>query len=84
MPAITIRGLDAETVALLKKAARRRSMSMDRFAAETLRQAVGSGSSSPVEYHDLDKYFGIWDDQQCQQMMDSIKEQRKIDKELWQ
>ena len=84
MQAITVRGLDSETVARLKKAARQRSMSMNRFAAEALRKAIGSDSSKPVEYHDLDKYFGIWSEEECKQMLTSIKEQRKIDKEMWQ
>jgi len=34
-------------------------------------------------YHDMDKFFGRWTEDECNQMQESLSECRQIDAEMW-
>lgn len=84
MKTITIRGLEPAVVDALKKAAESRTVSMNRFIVEVLKDAVHMSRAQTRMYHDLDEFFGTWNEETYTHVREEVKRQRKIDKELWQ
>lgn len=84
MKTITIRGLEPAVVDALKKAAESRTVSMNRFIVEVLEGAVHMSRARTRKYHDLDEFFGTWNEETHARVQEEVKKQRRIDKELWQ
>lgn len=82
MNAMTVRGLDAQVMDSLKRAARERQMSVNQFVLETLRQRLGL-TGAETRHHDMDEFFGSWSREERDQVLKSVRQQRKIDEELW-
>ena len=36
-----------------------------------------------IIHHDMDEFFGLWTEEEYQQMQESLKETRQIDHEMW-
>ena len=80
MANICVRNLDPVTLKNIKQAARKHSLSMNRYIVETLEKSV---NPNPSERHDLDEFFGSWSKDEHARMTKALKAQRTIDKELW-
>ena len=85
MTTLTIRGVDEKALGELKKQARSKHSSVNRFVVDALRKIAFPGASGAVrEWHDLDTFLGSWSDEDAKQLMERCSECRKIDTELWQ
>ena len=85
MKAITIRGVDSEMSAKLKKVAVKEKKSVNQLVLELLKQNMGMEKKKRYTkiHDDLDELFGSWSDTEFEQIQGSIDKQRKIDPELW-
>ncbi len=83
---MTIRGLDPQLAAELKKEAKREGKSVNQTALEALRKQFGLHKPRRfTEVHrDLDHLFGSWDEDEFVRIQQKIDSQRSIDSELWQ
>ena len=75
----TIRAVPPELDHLLRKRAREEHLSLNRAALKVLNEAL-SGNDERI-YHDLDFCINSWDDEP--EVEQALKNQRKIDKDLW-
>lgn len=82
MSTLTIRGLEPEVTEALKQVARQRGISVNRFVLTTLKDHLGLGQCK-AEHHDLDQFFGTWSKDEHEQLVKSVRRQRRIDQELW-
>lgn len=80
MPNLSLRGLDATTLARIRSVARRRRVSVNRLIVETLRQQYAQREQV---YHDLDSLKGSWSKKEADAFEASIAPLSKIDTELW-
>lgn len=54
------------------------------MAIELLREATGQSPPSPARnLDDLDDLAGTWSDEEAEEIDEAIREQRRIDPELW-
>jgi hypothetical protein len=83
MKTISVRGLDSAILATIKKAAKERAISMNRFIVDALEKSVGVKHKSLSEHHDLDEFFGSWNEEEYARITKSVGAHRQIDKELW-
>jgi hypothetical protein len=87
---LTISNLDDETFRRLQAEANRTGSDPESVAKSVLAKnlpAAPAGSNGFPEgppYHDLDFMFGTWTEEEYQQFMNVLAEQRRIDPELWQ
>ena len=87
MARFTIRGVDDQLHAALKKAAREKGVSVNKVVLDTLRQVTGlepTGEQSQQRHHDLDYLAGTWTAAEYGEFVAALAEQRPIDGELWQ
>lgn len=75
----TIRRVPASVDAALRAKARRQRRSLNAVALDALR--TGAGVAEKVGYHDLDSFFGSWVNDAATDK--ALKDQRKIDPDLW-
>lgn len=86
MARLTIRGVDDQLHAALKKAAREKGVSVNKVVLDALRQVTGlepAGGQSQ-RHHDLDHLAGTWTSAEYDEFTAVLAEQRPIDGELWQ
>jgi len=84
MTSLNIRGLDDETAARLKEAARARGVSVNRHALELLRRGLGLVPRSRSErHHDLDHLAGTWTAEDADELAKALAAFEQIDEELW-
>lgn len=84
MNRLTIRGVDEQAMGQLRKQAKSRHFSMNKFVVETLRKTAFPGEPGKVrEWHDLDSFFGSWSKEEGNQIKERCGKLRKIDSELW-
>lgn len=84
MSSLNIRGLDEETAARLKEAARSRGVSVNRLAVELLRRGVGLAPHRRAEgHHDLDHLAGTWTAEEAEEFASALAAFEQIDEELW-
>lgn len=85
MKSFLIRGLEDKLLRKIKEKAKKESISANKYIKSILRSAVGLGKFSKKEnkFTDLDLLAGRWDEEEYRLMNRELKEQRKIDKGLW-
>ncbi|MFQ5649732.1 MAG: antitoxin [bacterium] len=85
MKVLTVRGVDGELAARIKKAARDESISVNQFVLNLLKSYFGQTKEKRFtrQYHDLDHLFGGITQEEYQQMKEAVEAQRKIDPDLW-
>jgi len=85
MNSITLRDIPGEVQRAVKERAAQKNLSLNRAVISLLQDALGIGKKpGKKEYHDLDHLCGRWSRRQAQQFDDTLKEQRKIDREMWE
>jgi len=81
MATITVRGLGAEELAALKRAAEREGISMNRLA---LRRLVDQPPSAVIaDSSDLDALAGTWTQQEADGFQAAIAPLQQVDSDLW-
>lgn len=85
MKRLTVRNVDDRLHAALKREARRRGMSVNRYVLQLLTEATGLETASvrPRVHHDLDRLAGTWTPEQADEFIRRLDEQRQVDEELW-
>jgi hypothetical protein len=83
MNAITVRNLPPAVAKAVKEKARREKLSLNRAIVRLLEEATGERRSKKVVHHDLDHLAGTWSEEEYQQFMAALREQRQIDPEMW-
>ena len=85
MGAITLRGLDDETLDRLRQIAREKGSSMNRLILGWVEESLDRPRKGPDgRYHDLDELFGEMTPEDAATIAASSAEQRKVDPELWE
>ena len=80
MSNLSLRGVDASTLARIKADARRRKVSVNRLIVETLRQQFGAGNPT---YDDLDALAGKWSAAEAAAFDAATAPFGKVDAGLW-
>jgi hypothetical protein len=84
--AITVRNLPPAVAKAVREKAKREKLSLNKAIVKLLEEATGHGQTKvakPVVHHDLDHLAGTWSEEEYQQFMESLREQRQIDPEMW-
>jgi len=80
VPNLSLRGLDATTLARIRSLARRRRVSVNRLIVETLRRQY---APSDQAFDDLDALAGVWSKAQAQAFDAAVAPFAEIDAALW-
>ena len=80
MKAMSVRYIDETTFEKLKISAKKTGLSVNKFVLKLLENAVNKDTE---RFHDLDAFFGSWENEEFKLVSKDTKSQRKIDKELW-
>ena len=77
---LSLRGLDASTLARIRSSARRRKLSVNRLIIETLREQYATGEQT---FDDLDALAGAWSRSEAAQFAAAVAPFAEIDAGLW-
>lgn len=85
MGSLSIRGVDEKLAVLLKEAASLEHKSINQFVLDVIKKQVGMHKEKRFtqEWHDLDKLFGKWSEEDFLRIQGKIANERQIDEELW-
>ena len=84
MKAITLRNIPAEVARAIERRATEQRTSLNRVVIRLLEESLGIAKQKPKKrYHDLDWFFGSMTEEQAREMEESLRDQRKIDPEMW-
>ena len=84
--ALLLRGLEEELLNEIKKNAKEKSLSMNRYIVSMLEENLGFTEKQKKgikKYDDLENLFGKWNNQEYKAISENVKKQRIIDDELW-
>ena len=79
---MTLRGVDPELEARLRKLAKQSSRSLNATVLDLLRRALGL-TGRRVPYTDLDDLAGGWSEQDLGQFRDRTRAFDQVDEDLW-
>jgi hypothetical protein len=77
---LSLRRLDASTLARIKSSARRRKLSVNRLIIETLREQYAAGEQT---FDDLDALSGAWSKSEAAKFAAAVAPFAEIDAGLW-
>jgi len=80
MTDLSLRGLDASTLARIKSSARRRKISVNRLIVETLRERY---AETEQVFDDLDALAGSWSKSEAQEFNEAVQSFSDIESRLW-
>ena len=84
MKTITLRNIPPELMLKLEQVARSKGLSITKAALLLLEEGAGVRKvRRPVVHHDLDALAGTWTKEEARIFEKSLRDQRKIDPELW-
>ncbi len=86
MRQITIRGIPKEVEEIVKEEAKTNGISLNKAFILILKEATGiktKNNTKKVIYNDLDHLSGMWSEEEAENFMEHLKNQRNIDEELW-
>lgn len=85
MNAITVRNLPPELARVIRQKARKEKISLNRAVIGLLEDATGLGrnATADVVHHDLDHLAGSWSREEYEEIMEAVREQRRIEPEIW-
>lgn len=81
--AITLRNLPQDVAKAVKQKARKEGLSLNRAIIRLLEEITGGSGSRKEIHHDLDHLAGRWSEQEYQGFMEALRDQRRIDPEMW-
>jgi len=82
---LTIRGLPPEIEEAVRSEARKERLSLNKAVIRLLEKALGKpGPPEQVSIsHDLDRFCGLWTEEEALELENRFRDNREIDKELW-
>lgn len=83
MKTITLRNLPKEVAGAVSRKARKEGISLAKAVIRLLEEAAGIRRKTEVLHHDLDSLAGSWTPAQAATFEKALREQRKVDPELW-
>ena len=86
MKQLTLRGFDSQLEKRLETFARSEGISLNRAALEFMRRGGGlpnAKSATPVVGNALDDFIGKWTPKQEHDVLESVRELDKIEKDFW-
>lgn len=83
MKALTLRHLKPELARAIERKAHEVGTSLSGAVIALLEQATGIAKKRNVVHHDLDRFFGVWSEDEARAFDKDLRRQRKIDPELW-
>ena len=86
MAAITLRNLPRGVAKAIREKARREHLSLNKAVIGLLEEATGvapRGPGRPEDDHDLDRFFGTWTEEEADAFDEALREQRRVDLEMW-
>jgi hypothetical protein len=85
MNAITVRNLPPELARVIRQKAKKERTSLNRAVIGLLEEAtgLGRGAKADVMHHDLDHLAGSWSREEYEEIMEAVREQRRIEPEMW-
>lgn len=81
--AITVRNIPLGLARKLRQLADERGVSLGKLVVQLLEEATGLKKQKKARSSNLDKYFGVWTEEEYQEFEASLAEQRRIDPEVW-
>ena len=84
MNAITVRNLPPAVAKAVKEKARKEKLSLNKAILRLLEEATGAAQGKKAAVHDdLDHLAGTWPAAEYRRFVDSLREQRQIDPDMW-
>jgi hypothetical protein len=84
MNPITVRNLPPAVARAVREKARKEKLSLNKAVVRLLEEATGvERPSGKVVHHDLDHLAGSWTEAEYRRVSAALREQRKIDPEMW-
>ena len=83
MNAITVRNLPPAVARAVREKARKERLSLNKAIVKLLEKATGVAPGKAVVHHDLDHLAGTWSEAEYEEFMESHREHRRIDPEMW-
>lgn len=83
MKTLTLRHLNPDLTRAIERKARETGSSLTQAAIALLEQAAGLSRKGRKKHHDLDAVAGTWTDAEADAFDAALREQRRIDPELW-
>jgi hypothetical protein len=83
MKALTIRNLPAEVADAVSKRSEEFHMSFSKAFVSLLEEHLSEGRLKKKKKRDLSWFLGTWTDEEARQFDEALREQRKIDPEMW-
>ena len=83
----TVRGVDKDLDRVIRETAQEYGISVNKAAVALLRRAAGLDTPANRKgppYHDLDELAGSLRRDEAAKLLETVKESRKIDAELWE
>lgn len=86
MKPVTLRNVPPDVERAIRRRARERSLSLNKAIITLLEEDTGTRKrpKRAVVYHDLDHLAGTWNTQEASEFASALREQRRIDEELWE
>jgi hypothetical protein len=81
--AITVRNLPPAVAKAVKDKARREKLSLNKAIVKLLEEATDPEPTKKVLHHDLDHLAGAWSEEEYEEFMAALTEQRQVDPEMW-
>ncbi len=84
MRPLTLRNLPPAVARAVKERADADGVSLNKAVIRLLEEALGLARRKPARiYHDLDFLIGAWTEEEAREMERILKEERKIEPEMW-
>ena len=79
MNPITLRNLPPEVARAIREKAKKEKISLNRAVIGLLEEATATGQrkKKDVLHHDLDRFAGCWTQEEYDEFMDALREQRR-------
>jgi hypothetical protein len=85
MRTITLRRIPQALARIIEKRARAKGLSLAKAVIDLCEEGAGIRKPAhPLRHHDLDALAGTWTEEEAAAFEATLREQRKIDPELWQ
>jgi plasmid stability protein len=84
MSNISVRGLDSDLMASLKKQAGREGASVNTVVLRLIEQGLGKSPKRPIkQYDDLTSLAGTWSQQDAMEFDQTVASFAEVDNEIW-
>jgi hypothetical protein len=83
--AITVRNLPPAVAQAVRVKAKRERISLSQAVIRLLQTATAPAPPErPTVHHDLDRFFGTWTQEEADEFDEALREQRRIEPEMWE